>query len=1068
MKIIMHRLLALIVFAAFINPIQAQNSFSFNCTIDTTFNCSISCITLRTTIPDVHASSSSYVVNQTNTNGCFRGYVDPAAPGLSTNIKGDDVYSTPLNITFPFSFFGSSYTQLTASTNGYLSFDLSNAGGFSHFGILNRNDSLVTNLAVAQDLPSALYDKALIMGPYHDLDVKLASPPTQIKYDVIGTAPYRKWIISYNDVPLYTTACLNLKKNTHQIVLYETLGIVEVFIYNKEICLNWNDGRAMIGMQDFNKSSAIMAPTRQASSAPWGSQGMNESWRFVPASGPSLFKRVELYNQSGILVSSGITSNAGNNILNVDFNNVCPPNNGETYIVKAFYNDPNGSANEIVSTDTIKVSKGEPIKADIRNAICSQNFGYITVTYPVGPTFEYSVDGINWQSSNVFTEPVGDYTIRARTIGSNCISTKDVTILQFRLGAELHTFITACPGPVSASLEILPYFGTAPFLYSLNGNVFQTNNIYTNLTPGNYSLGVKDASGCIFFTTVDINTTNLASAAVTNTKCGRAQGSITIKPAFGKPPYTYSINGSVPQSSNIFDSLPAGLYNIILNDSSFCTYKFTTAVKADNLITANFDINTPDCLGNANGSVIIHPSSGYAPYQFALDSTSFSNDSVFNNLSARDYILHVRDSSGCIKDTTIALSQPNLFEISTLTTFASTCFSNDGAIFIKANGGTTPYLYSIDSAKTFFLSNIFPATAGSHPVIVKDAKGCTTNGIAIVKAINDTIKVDVGPDKTICYGSSTQINSTTDLAATSFSWSPSSGLSDSASANPIASPVDTTTYILTAKTLVCEGRDTITVNVLHKPIVNAGNDTLICNNSYAILNGKVTDIPGGANYLWLPSAGVQSPTSPSTIVRALSSGANNYRLQVTDNYGCNFKVYDDVKVTMEYPIGASAGNDTVASIGIPHQLFGSGGVEYLWSPANVLNDPLLQNPVATLQTDTRFNLFVKDALGCIDSSTVFVKVYKGPAYYIPNAFTPNGDGINDVFKAIAPGIKQTNYFRIFNRWGKLIFETHNPSIGWDGKYMGIPQPSSVYIWIIKGEDFTGKILELKGTVTLIR
>jgi gliding motility-associated-like protein len=203
-------------------------------------------------------------------------------------------------------------------------------------------------------------------------------------------------------------------------------------------------------------------------------------------------------------------------------------------------------------------------------------------------------------------------------------------------------------------------------------------------------------------------------------------------------------------------------------------------------------------------------------------------------------------------------------------------------------------------------------------------------------------------------------------------------------------------------------------------------------------------------------------------VRPSRTGNNNYRLQVTDNYGCNFKVFDDVKIIMNEPLKPFAGNDTIASIGLPHQLLGSGGIEYIWSPSNVLNNPLIQNPVAILQNDTRFNLTAKDILGCIGTSTVFVKVYKGPTFYIPNAFTPNNDGLNDLFKAVAPGVQKTNFFSVFNRWGHLMFKTQDLSQGWDGRYSGVPQPGGVYVWVIKGLDLSGKVIETKGTVTLIR
>jgi gliding motility-associated-like protein len=171
---------------------------------------------------------------------------------------------------------------------------------------------------------------------------------------------------------------------------------------------------------------------------------------------------------------------------------------------------------------------------------------------------------------------------------------------------------------------------------------------------------------------------------------------------------------------------------------------------------------------------------------------------------------------------------------------------------------------------------------------------------------------------------------------------------------------------------------------------------------------------------------------------------------------------------MNPPVPAYAGNDTIAAMGLPHQLLGSGGVQYLWSPVHFFQDPKAQNPIVTLQNDMHFFLTVIDSMGCMGSSSVFVKVFKGPTYYIPNAFTPNNDGLNDIFKPTAPGIKQTFYFKVFNRLGQLLFNTQDISRGWDGTYKGTAQPTAVYVWIIKGLDLAGKTVEMKGTVTLIR
>jgi gliding motility-associated-like protein len=108
------------------------------------------------------------------------------------------------------------------------------------------------------------------------------------------------------------------------------------------------------------------------------------------------------------------------------------------------------------------------------------------------------------------------------------------------------------------------------------------------------------------------------------------------------------------------------------------------------------------------------------------------------------------------------------------------------------------------------------------------------------------------------------------------------------------------------------------------------------------------------------------------------------------------------------------------------------------------------------------------AEGCESYDDVTVKIYKGPDIYLPNAFTPNGDGLNDIFKGTLVGLKQFNYMRIFNRWGQQIFATTTPNYGWDGRYNGINQPAGVYVVIIGGVDFNGKIIEKKATVQLIK
>lgn len=140
----------------------------------------------------------------------------------------------------------------------------------------------------------------------------------------------------------------------------------------------------------------------------------------------------------------------------------------------------------------------------------------------------------------------------------------------------------------------------------------------------------------------------------------------------------------------------------------------------------------------------------------------------------------------------------------------------------------------------------------------------------------------------------------------------------------------------------------------------------------------------------------------------------------------------------------------------------------IYEATGPLNNPFIQNPLATLYNDTYFTVQVTDSIGCTASDNVFIKVYEGPMYYLPNSFTPNGDGLNDIFRPIAVGIRSTDYFRVFNRFGTLMFETRQWMQGWDGTLKGKPANSGTYVWMIKGIDKNGAVIEMKGTVILLR
>jgi gliding motility-associated-like protein len=141
---------------------------------------------------------------------------------------------------------------------------------------------------------------------------------------------------------------------------------------------------------------------------------------------------------------------------------------------------------------------------------------------------------------------------------------------------------------------------------------------------------------------------------------------------------------------------------------------------------------------------------------------------------------------------------------------------------------------------------------------------------------------------------------------------------------------------------------------------------------------------------------------------------------------------------------------------------------FTWSPATGLNNPVGPAPTATLKNDITYVVTAATVEGCTDSDTVNIKVFKGSAIYVPTGFTPNNDGRNDVLRPLYIGITKIYFFRVYNRWGQLVFRSGKPGEGWDGEINGVPQPMGTYVWLLKAEDMAGKIYEMKGMSTIIR
>jgi gliding motility-associated-like protein len=706
------------------------------------------------------------------------------------------------------------------------------------------------------------------------------------------------------------------------------------------------------------------------------------------------------------------------------------------------------------------------------------NNGRITVTSNGMLPVTYQLDGTVTNTTGIFTGvSAGLHTITF-TDAKGCTGTTNATVSQgAAITGSATTIATSCPAVNNGSITVTTTgIGTVNFM--LDGTVTNTTGIFTGVTAGSHTIMFTDGNGCPGSVSANVAQGPAPQSTLTFTHpmcTANNNGTMIVVPTNGTAPYQFLLDGAHPQNNGNYTGLNAGTHTVSYTDANGCAGSQTATLVYTTNIIATYTTVQPSCFGGNNGSITITATGGTAPYTYALaPSTVYVSNNVLNGLAAGSHIISVKDNFGCTNNITAVLTQPTQLFASAVKVLNETCLANNGKITVTGSGGTAPYTFSLNGS-TYNASPDFLVAAGTYNSIkVKDSKGCIASANTVVVGLTNDLIVNAGKDSTICQGTSLEMYPTATPAPAKWEWTasgvPLSTLSNPQIQKPVANPVDTALYTITVTAGPCTKQDVMRVNVLWKPIAYAGPDKFVCQGDSALLIGSATHTSGSVTYAWTPVTGLNTPASAQTYVHP-PIGTTEYTLTVKDNYNCNFTATDIVKVTLQPPIHAFAGNDTIAMSNRPHQLNATGGIKYLWSSASsgvTISNPAISNPLATLTADAKFIVRVEDAVGCWARDTIFIKVYEGPAYYVPNAFTPNGDGRNDIFRPIPVGIAETEYFRIFNRYGELVFETNQYLKGWDGTYRGQRQPMGAYVWVIKGKDRNGRLIDMKGSVTLIR
>ncbi|MGZ5220926.1 MAG: T9SS type B sorting domain-containing protein [Chitinophagaceae bacterium] len=397
--------------------------------------------------------------------------------------------------------------------------------------------------------------------------------------------------------------------------------------------------------------------------------------------------------------------------------------------------------------------------------------------------------------------------------------------------------------------------------------------------------------------------------------------------------------------------------------------------------------------------------------------------------------------------------------------FRDTLICLNDVLQLRANGDGD---FSWTPAATIINSNtaspfVSPVTTTVYYVDL-ETDGCISRDSVKVRVV-DHVSLQVLNDTIICRGDTIQLRINSD--GLNYVWTPAAQLIDPLAQNPLAITSGTTSYQVTATIGGCTATGNVTVNTIPYPLANAGRDTTICYNTAAQLHGSTN----GTSWLWTPASSLNDGALLDPLAHPPATVHYTFKAYNLTS-GCPKPGVDTVLITVLPKINAYAGNDTAVVVGQPLQLNASGGDSYLWSPAFPLSATNIPDPVAVFNEPSgglRYKVAVYNSASCFDSAVIVIKIFAAlPTVFVPNAFTPNNDGKNDVLRPIVAGMKRFDYFNVYNRWGQLVFTTSTDGRGWDGTINGERQASNSYVWMVKAVDFNGSPYFQKGTVTLIR
>ncbi len=720
-----------------------------------------------------------------------------------------------------------------------------------------------------------------------------------------------------------------------------------------------------------------------------------------------------------------------------------------------------------VATSMVTLTQtGEPIinNLDVTPATCGDDNGTINVNVSDGVMpYSYSIDGVNFQTSSTFLNlPPAAYTVTVQDAAgcTNELLTNLTTTGSLIIGGALGTNPSSCD-ILDGAINIYANGGTPPYEFSIdNGTTYASTALFTDLDAGTYNVIVRDANGCVAIKTVQLATYDdpeINDIQIENTKCGEADGSIVISATGGTPNYQYSINGGTTyQGANIFTGLEGGVYDIIVEDFTGC--QVATQVEINSIgapAVTDLILKDPAC-GDKNGTIVITVTGGTAGYEYSIDGgMTFQSATVFNDLAGGTYNIVVKDAQGCEGYTQATLVDNGELLIDNVDLNNSLCDGENGVISVTVNGGTAPYMYSVDNGMNYQSGNVFSGLPpGTYNVVVQDANECADKEIIELTSPGLPVIDTIAVTQANCGAANGTISITASGGTPDYQYSIDGGTTfqDAGTYTGLAGG---TYEVLVQDDLGCQitQQAEVTQTSAAIPQILTDGPTNFCfYDSLTLDAGSQYEM-----YEW-------STGETSQMISTNTGGT--YFVTATDADGC--VGVGEITLSVTAPFTVNAGDDMTVGLAEDFDLgvvSGSSDYIYTWSGGG----DSASGETVTFTADeigTFIYTVTAEIDGCQVTDEVTITVEDRSTYDIPNAFSPNGDDLNDVFRVVASQSVQILDFKVFNRWGELVYDS--PAGEWDGTFRGEQQVQDVYAYYIILQPINGESVELSGDVLLVR